>query len=100
MNKQKKIWWIESQKGMNKWAGISFLGLALYVVFSVMKWYLVADIVAAVFAVIAWWTFLSVIDGRSKDKEAFSYNLLWGTGALAILLGAFTVLAVKQRLGL
>jgi len=100
MNEQKKNWWLKDRKAMNKWAGVSFLGLALYVILSVMGWYLAADIVAAVFAVIAWWTFFSVVDGRSKDKETFSYNLLWGSGALAILLSAFTVLAIKQRLGL
>ena len=52
------------------------------------------------FGLIAVWTFLSAAVVRRKDKETVSYNLLWGTGALALLLGGCAVLTVKMRLGL
>ena len=42
---------------------------------------------------------LSVLEGRRKDKEDISYNLLWGQLALTIFLVACAVLAVRQRMG-
>ena len=39
-------------------------------------------------------------ESRKRDKAAVSYNLLWGTGALTILLVACAVLSVKVRLGM
>ena len=59
-----------------------------------------ADLVAIAFSVVGIFNSLSVLEGRRKDKEEVSYNLLWGQLALTILLVACAVLAVKQRLGL
>lgn len=57
---------------------------------------LIADIVSAAFAVVAVWTFLDAAELRGKDKESVSYNLLWGTGALALMLTACAVLAINS----
>ena len=43
---------------------------------------------------------LSVAMARKTEKERVGYNLLWGTAALALMLGAFAVLSVKLWLGL
>ena len=59
-----------------------------------------ADLVAVAFGVVGIFNSLSVLEGRRKDKENISYNLLWGQLALTIFLVACAVLAVKQRLGL
>ena len=34
-----------------------------------------------------------------KDKEAVSYSLLWGTGALAMLTCLCALVPLRQRLG-
>ena len=85
---------------INRWTAISGLGFLLYLGAAALEWILVKDIIAVIFAVIAIITFLSAADLRQKDKEAVSYNLLWGTGSLAIMLGACAVLGIKLRLGL
>ena len=48
------------------------------------------------------WIFnsLSVLEGRRRNREDVSYNLLWGQLALTIFLVACAVLAVRQRMGL
>ena len=39
-------------------------------------------------------------EGRRRNREDVSYNLLWGQLALTIFLVACAVLAVRQRMGL
>ena len=85
---------------MNKGACVSGVGFLLYLGAAALEWILVKDLIAIVFGAIAIWTFFSVAEARQKDKEAVSYNLLWGSGSLAIMLGACAVLGVKLRLGL
>lgn len=87
-------------KKVNQGTIVSGIGFLLYLGARVLELELVADICAIVFAVIAMWTFFAAAEGRGKDKEAFSYNILWGTGSLALLLLACAVLTVKTRLGL
>ena len=38
------------------------------------------------FGIEAAYTFFSAVDCREKDKDSVSYNIVWGTGALAILM--------------
>ena len=79
---------------------ISALGFFLYLVVCGMVGQKAAGVVAILFDVFAVYVFLSVADARKQDKEKVGYNLLWGTGALALLLGACAVLSVKLWLGL
>ena len=58
-----------------------------------------ADIAAVALGMVSVYVFVSVALGRSRDKEAVSYSLLWGTGALALLLGGCGVLTVRLWLG-
>ena len=76
------------------------LGFVLYLALLAMGLELPADLVAVAFGVVGIFNSLSVLEGRRKDKENISYNLLWGQLALTIFLVACAVLAVKQRLGL
>ena len=41
---------------------------------------------ALAFGLEAGYAFLSALDCREKDKDSVSYNIVWGTGALAILM--------------
>jgi len=100
MNKEKKNFLMQDVRSMNIASAVSGVGFLLYVGAAALEWILVKDILAVIFGLIAVWTFLSVITAREKDKEAVSLNLLWGTGALAIMLGACAVLGIKLRLGL
>ena len=52
------------------------------------------------FALVSLYVFASAAAGRLKDKEAVSYSLLWGTGALAMLTCLCALAALRQRLGL
>ena len=65
-----------------------------------LGWVTAADILTIAFGVVSLYVFISVSEGRRKDKEAVSYNLLWGTGDLALLLCGCAVLTIRLRLGL
>lgn len=100
MKKEKKNILMQDVRSMNIGAGVSGIGFLLYLGAAALGWVLVKDIIAILFGLVAIWTFFSAIDGRQKDKNAVSYNLVWGTGSLAIMLGACAVLGIKLRLGL
>ena len=100
MKDKKKSLLMQDVPSMNKGACVSGVGFALYLGAAALGWVLVKDLIAILFGVVAIWTFFSVAEARQKDKEAVSYNLLWGTGSLALMLGACAVLGIKLRLGL
>lgn len=100
MKKEKKGFLLRTVPQINRWTGISGVGFLLYLGAAALELRLAADVIAVVFVLIALRTFLSAADLRGKDKEAVTYNLLWGTGALTLLLGACVALAVKTRFGL
>ena len=100
MSDKKKSLLFQTTKQINTGAIVSGIGFVLYLALAAMGWELAADIVVIAFAAAAVWTFLSAAAGRNRDKEAVSYSLLWGTGALALLLGGCALLTIKLRLGL
>lgn len=85
---------------MNKGAIVSGVGFVLYLVVSALGQTLAADVIAVAFGIVAVYVLASVAMGRRKDKEAVSYSLLWGQGAVTLLLASCAVLAIRQRLGL
>ena len=85
---------------INGGAILSGIGFLLYLAARALGWEMAADGICIVFGVIAVLTFLAAAVGRQKDKELVSYSLLWGTGALAMLLGGCAVLPIKMKLGL
>lgn len=98
--KEKKSLLLQTEKQMNAGAIVSGLGFLLYLALSALGWETASDIAAVAFALVSAYVFASVSAGRSRDKERVSYSLLWGTGALAILMVSCAVLTVKLRLGL
>ena len=100
MNDKRRGLLFQTKKQMNNGAIATGLGFVLYLVLLVLGLELPADLVAIAFSVVGIFNALSVLAGRRRDREAVSYNLLWGQLALTILLAACAVLAVKQRLGL
>ena len=96
MNDKRKGLLFQTKKQMNNGAIATGLGFVLYLA----RLELPADLVAVAFGVVGIFNSFSVLEGRRKDKENISYNLLWGQLALTIFLVACAVLAVKQRLGL
>ena len=100
MKDEKKSFMLKTKKQLNWGAGISALGFLLYLLVSALDLGILKDIVVIVFAVVSLWVFVSVADGRKEDKEAVSYNLLWGTGALAIMMVFFAMATIRMRLGL
>lgn len=98
--KEKKSLLLQSVKQMNIGVSVAGVGFLLYIAASALKLGVVADIISAVFGLIALYVFVSVSEGRRKDREAVSYSLLWGSGALAILLCGCAAVTIKLRFGL
>ena len=94
--------WLElkTQKQLNRGAWISALGFLLYLLVSVLDLGILKDIVVVLSAAVSLWVFLCAADVRKGDKETVSYNLLWGTGALAIMMVFFAFATLRMRLGL
>ena len=100
MNDKKKGLLFQTKKQMNNGAIATGLGFGLYLVLLVLGLELPADLVAIAFSVVGIFNSLSVLEGRRKDKEDISYNLLWGQLALTIFLGAWAGGADKRGRGL
>lgn len=98
--REKKGFLLRTVRQMNAGAIVSGLGFLLYLTLSALELEPAADIAAVAFGLVSVYVFASVAAGRSWDKEAVSYSLLWGTGALALLMGGCAVLTVKLWLGL
>lgn len=98
--REKKGFLLQTVKQINAGAIVSGLGFLLYLALSALGVETAADITAVAFGIVSVYVFISAADGRSRDKEAVSYSLLWGTGALAILMGGCGVLTIKLWLGL
>ena len=98
--KEKKGFLLQTVRQMNGGAALCGVGFLLYLGASALGWVTAADILTIAFGVVSLYVFISVSEGRRKAKEAVSYNLLWGTGALALLLCGCAVLTIRLRLGL
>ena len=98
--REKKGFLLQTVRQMDAGAVVSGLGFLLYLALSALELETAADIAAMAFGLVSVYVFTSVAAGWSRDREAVSYSLLWGTGALALLMGGCAVLTVKLRLGL
>lgn len=98
--RQKNSLLLQGVKQLNLGAVVSGLGFLLYLGAAALGWQDAADVLSLIFAVVSLYVFASVAAGRKRDREAVSYNLLWGTGALALLLCMCAVLTLRERLGL
>lgn len=97
--KRKKGFLLQDTKQLNLGAMVSGVGFLLYLGAAALGWRDAADVLSLVFALVALYVFASAAEGRRKDKEAVSYNLLWGTGALAMLTCLCAAASLRQRLG-
>lgn len=87
------------RKRINQGSIVSALGLVLYMVVVAVGRQTLAGVLSIPFAAISAWTCMTASELRRKDKEAVSYNVLWGTGAVMILLVVCAVMNVKLWLG-
>lgn len=95
MKKQNRFL-LRSTRQMNLGAIISGVGFLLYLGASALERIGLSNVLALVFAPVSLYVFASVAAGRRRDKEAVSYNLLWGQGALAILLCMCAALTIRE----
>ena len=79
----KKDIWLKPGKELNTGAIIGGIGFAIYIALSALEWRGLALFAALAFGLEAGYAFLSALE---KDKDSVSYNIVWGTGALAILM--------------
>lgn len=96
----KKHFLLREVRQMNLGAIVSGVGFLLYLGTSALEWMAAADILALIFAPVSLYVFASVSAGRRRDKEMVSYNLLWGQGALTLLLCMCAVLTLREWLAL
>lgn len=87
---------LQTVRQMNAGAMVSGLGFLLYLGAAALGRDGAKDIVAIAFGLVSLYVFASVAEGRRRDKAAVSYNLLWGQGALTLLLCMCAVLALKR----
>lgn len=92
--------WLKPGKQINSGAIVGGIGFALYLAFSALGWDAVALIAAIGFGLESLYVFLSTLEWREKDKESVSYSIMWGTGALTLLMLGPAVMTVKLALGL
>ena len=95
MKKQNRFL-LRTVRQMNRGAIVSGVGFLLYLGASALEWTAAADILALIFAPVSLYVFASVAAGRQRDKETVSYNLLWGQGALALLLCMCAALTIRE----
>lgn len=98
--KPRKSLLLRGVRQLNLGAMVSGAGFLLYLGAAALGKRGLADALALVFALAALYVFVSAAEERRRDKEAVSYNLLWGTGALAALLCLCAAASLRQRLGL
>lgn len=91
---------LQTARQLNAGAVVSGGGFLLYLGASALGWGTAADWIAVIFGVISVYVFASVAMARRRDRAAVSYNLLWGQGALMLLLAGCALLTLKLRLGL
>ncbi len=91
--------WLKPGKQINTGAIIAGIGFALYILFSALEWEAAALITAIGFGIEAAYVFFSTLEWREKDKESVSYNIMWGTGALMLLLLVPAAATIKLKLG-
>ena len=96
----KKDIWLKPGKQINSGAIVGGIGFVLYLAFSALSWDAAALIVAIGFGLESLYVFLSTLEWREKDKESVSYSIMWGTGALTLLMLGPAVMTVKLALGL
>lgn len=94
----KKHFLLRNVRQMNLGAIVSGTGFLLYLGASALEWAAAANILALIFAPVSLYVFASVAAGRQRDKEMVSYNLLWGQGALTILLCMCAALTIREWL--
>lgn len=100
MDRKKKEPKVQTTRQINIGAAVSAGMFLLYLGAMAMQWKAAAAIIAVLGVVVSVWTCGSAAELRGKDKEAVSYNLLWGTGALAILLTGCAAAGIKLLLTL
>lgn len=91
---------LQTTRQINTGAVVSGIGFLLYLGALALRLEDAADVIAIAFGVAAFYVFASALFLRLRDREAVSYSLLWGTGALALLLGGCALLGIRLRLGL
>lgn len=98
--KRKNSLLLQGVRQLNRGAMVSGIGFLLYLGAAALGWRGAAEALSLAFAAVSLYVFASVAAGRRRDREAVSYNLLWGTGALAALLCLCAAASLRQRLGI
>ena len=70
--KEKKGFLLQTVRQMNGGAALCGVGFLLYLGASALGWVTAADILTIAFGVVSLYVFISVSEGRRKDKEAVS----------------------------
>lgn len=97
--KRRNTFLLQGTRQLNLGAIISGLGFLLYVLAAALGQTAAANLCVLVFGVVSVYVFASVAAERRRDKNAVSYNLLWGQAALALLTCMCAVLTLRDKMG-
>ena len=97
--REKRSFLLQSTKQLNGGAMVCGAGFLAYILLAALGLVRLADALALVFGAASAYVFVCVALARRRDKEAVSYNLLWGQLALTLLLGGCAVLTLRELLG-
>lgn len=100
MNEKKRPFLLQEVSKMQQGYIAAWIGFLLYLGASALSWDAAAIVIGIAFGILSLYVFCSVAALRRRDKTLVGYNLLWGMGALTILLLGGAVLEMRQRLGL
>ena len=90
---------LRGAKRLNWGAMVSGAGFLLYLGAAALGWEGTAEILSLVFVAVSLYVFASVAAARRRDKEAVSYNILLGPGALTLRFCMCAALTVRKWLG-
>lgn len=97
--KRRNTFLLQGTRQLNLGAIVSGAGFLLYILAAVLGWTAAADLLALAFGLVSAYVLVSVAVERRRDKNAVTYNLLWGQAALALLNGMCAVLALWDKAG-
>lgn len=97
--KRRNRFLLQGTRQLNLGAIFSGVGFLLYALAMALNQTAFADLCILFFDVVSVYVFVSVAVERRRNKDAVSYNLLWGQAALTLLICMCAILTLRDKLG-
>lgn len=100
MDKQKKKRLLQTPQEINRLTVVTGVGFLLCLAARAVGMETIAGLLSIVLTAVSAWVFVSAMELREKDRDAAGYNMIWGSGALTVLLFACAAVQIKLWFGL